>query len=109
MTEGKEVKYPNLDTFSQLSLQDKVGLFTSLPVSSQKLLIGCSAFASTVNPEMAKVVSKLTPEEYETAKSILLQTPYFLILKGRLQIAEPIKNFVNTDLKKIWEEQKKIK
>lgn len=107
MTEGKEVNYPDLDTFGQLSLQDKVGLFTSFPVSSQKLLVGCSAFASTVNPEMAKAVSKLTPEEYEEAKGVLLQTPYFHIVEERLQIVEPIRNFINTDLKRIWEEQKK--
>ncbi len=104
--EGKS-KFPNPEEFDLLSVDEKVTIFTGLPIPAQKLLVGCSAFASTVNPDMARVVSKLHADEFEEAKNLLAQTPYFNIENGRLSILPQMKNFINGDLKKFWEDQKR--
>jgi len=106
----EEVKrdFPDLEKFQQMSTEDKVRLFTSLSIPAQKLLIACSAFASSVSPEMARPVARLSPEDFEEAKTSLLSTPYFSIIpNGRLLMADKMKEFIKTDLKRVWEEQKR--
>lgn len=109
MKDNQEQPQPlTIEKFTSMSLDDKLGIFTGLPVSAQKLLVGVSAFASTVRPDMAIPVSKLTPNEFDEAKQTLVQTPFFSETdQGRLSIADPMKQFINTDLRKIWEEQQK--
>lgn len=108
MTDRQEdQKSLTIEEFSGMSADDKLRAFTSLPIPAQKLLVGMSAFASTVRSEMAEAVSKLAPEEFDEAKQALSQTPFFAEVEGRLKIADPMKDFVNVDLRKIWEEQRK--
>lgn len=109
MPEKDTQQYPDLEQFEGMSVDDKVTLFTSLPVNAQKLLIGTSAFASTVRPDMAHAVSQLTPEEFEEARELLSKTPFFSQTEtGRLDVAQPMRDFINTDLKRIWEEQQQV-
>ena len=75
-TQPEKPKYPTLEDFDGMTVDDKVRLFTRLPFPAQKLLIGISAFASSVRPEMAQPVSKTTPEEFEEAKRVLSETPF---------------------------------
>ena|SRR3989344_4111645 len=105
--EPEKPKYPTIEEFEGMTVEDKVRLFTGLPVLAQKLLIGISAFAGSVRPEMAQPVSKTSPEEFEEAQKALTETPFFAISNGRLQVADSMKGFINTDLKQIWEQQKK--
>lgn len=108
MKEDAEKTFPDLEQFEAMPIEDKVKLFTALPIPAQKLLIGCSAFAGSVRPEMAIPVSQLSPDEYEQAKEVLSQTPYFSETEGgRLQVVDPMRQFINTDLRKVWEKQKK--
>lgn len=95
-----------LEEFESMSVDDKLKIFTNLSVEAQKLLVGCSAFASTVNPVMAIPVSKLSSEEFDKAKKVLGDTPFFSEVEGRLKVVDQMKQFINTDLKRIWEEQK---
>lgn len=110
MEEKEKPIYPSAEQFQHLSVEDKVGIFTHLPISAQKLLVGCGAFASSVRPEMAQPVSKLAPEEFEEAKITLSNTPYFSVIEnGRLQVVDPMREFINGDLKRLWEGQQKAK
>lgn len=69
----------------------------------QQLLVACNAFASSERPEMAKPISKTTDEEFEEAKSILLETPFFSQTEtGRLDVSQPMRDFISTDLQRIW-------
>lgn len=93
-----------------MSLEDKLRLWTSLPVPAQKLLVGTSAcvfkIGSDANPRIVKPISKLTDEEFEVVKQVLSKTPFFSETEaGRLKIAQSMKDFINTDLTRIWEEQ----
>lgn len=104
--QGEQPKYPTIEEFTQMSVKDKYSVFIGLPISAQKLLVGCSAFASSVRPEMAQPVSKTTDEEFEEAKSTLLETPFFSQTEiGRLDVLQQMRDFINTDLKRIWQEQ----
>ena len=103
----EDQKLLTIEEFSGMSTDDKLRTFTSLPIPAQKLLVGTSAFASTVRPDMAVSVSKLTPEEFEEAKQSLAQTPFFSEVEGRLKVADPLKEFINVDLRKIWADQQK--
>jgi|SRR3989344_8761689 len=105
-TEPEKLKYPTLEEFEGMTVEDKVRLFTRLSIPAQKLLIGVSAFVSSVRPEMAQPVTKTTPEEFEEAQKLLSETPFFSTENGRLQVAETMRSFINTDLKQIWEQQK---
>ena len=100
-------KPQELEQFAMMSVDNKIKLFAGLPIPAQKLLVGGSTFASNVQPEMARVVSKLSPEKFEEAEETLLSTPYFSKTEdGRLERAPPMKEFINTDLKRVWEQQK---
>lgn len=83
-----------------LSVKDKYSVFVGLPIPAQKLLVGC-IFASSVRPKMAQLVSKTTDEEFEEAKTTLLETPFLS------QTETDRRDFINTDLKKIWQEQQR--
>lgn len=105
--EKNKLKFPTLEEWESMAAEDRVQLFTHMPLTAQKLLIGCSAFASSVRSEMAILVSKLNQEEFEKAKTALSQTPFFSITEnGRLQVVNQMRTFINTDLRKVWEEQK---
>lgn len=105
--EENKQEFPTLEEWESMTVENKVQLFTHMPLVVQKLLVGCSAFASSVRPEMAIPVSKLNQEEFEKAKAALSQTPFFSITEnGRLQVVNQMKTFINTDLRKVWEEQK---
>lgn len=100
-------KYPSLEEFEGMTVSDKARLFVSLPIPAQKLLIGITSFADSVQPEMARTVSKTSPEEFQEAQKVLLNTPFFSVLEhGRLQVVPSMRTFINTDLKQIWEQQK---
>jgi hypothetical protein len=100
-------KYPSIEEFESMTVPDKVRLFTGLPIPAQKLLIGITSFADSVQPEMARVVSKTSLEEFQEAQNTLSHTPFFTIVEqGRLQVAVSMRAFINTDLKQIWEQQK---
>ena len=102
-------KYPTLEAFERMTVDDKVRLFTGLPIPTQKLLIGISAFASSVKPEMAQPVSRITQEEFEEAQRVLAETPFFSTEDGRLQVADSMRVFINTDLKQLWGQRKQSK
>lgn len=106
-TEQAQPQYPTLDEFVTMSRDDKLQLWMSLPISAQKLLVGISAFASNVSTAMAQPVSQTSDEEFKEAKRVLLDTPFFSQTEtGRLDIVQPMRQFINTDLRKFWEEQK---
>lgn len=93
-------KYPTVKEFELMGTQDKYKIFTGLPIPAQKLLVACSAFTSSVRPDMVKPVSKTTDEEFEGARATLLETPFFSQTEtGRLDVAQPMRDFINTDLK----------
>ena len=55
-------------------------------------------------------LKRLVKEEFEEAKRVLSETPFFSTTEsGRLQVADSIRGFINTDLKQIWEQQKQSK
>lgn len=106
--EQDKPKYPTLEEFSGMSPDDKFKLWLGLPIPAQKLLVGISAFASNVSPTMAQPVSGTSDEEFEEAKAVLSETPFFSQTEtGRLDVAQPMRDFINTDLRRIWEEQKR--
>jgi hypothetical protein len=104
--EPTQPEYPSLEEFRAMSPNGRLQLWLGLPISAQKLLIGISAFVSDVSPSMAQPVSQTSEKEFEEAKRILLETPYFTQTEtGRLDVAQPMREFIKTDLRRIWEEQ----
>ncbi len=100
--------YPTIEQFSNMSVDDRIRLFLDLPVNAQMLLVGTNAFAGTVSPEMAQGASKLNPDEFKAAESLLSETPFLTRTEnGRLAIAEPMREFIQGDLTKFWEEQQR--
>ena len=113
---NKEQNYPNLDEFEKLSIEEKLSIFNSFPIPVQKLLVGASVFVIPGREEWAQETSELSDEEFVEAKKILSKTEFLItsdleITKGlvekKLLIAKPMRNFINIDLLKIWQEQEK--
>lgn len=123
--EQQESKYPTLEEFGEMSVEDRAGLFTRFPISAQKVLVSLSAYSTSVGQVLLKEIrgvedtkeaegrkSPWTPEEFDGAIEFLLQTPYFRKFEDsqskteRYEIVNPVKDFINTDLRKLWEKQK---
>lgn len=92
---SEQIKYPTLEEFKKMDTVAKTEMFSSLPLSVQKLLIDCSAFTDSVRSDMAQSVSKTEIEEFEEAKKLLLETLFLTETEeGRLKVTEQMKNFI---------------
>lgn len=107
-THQDKPKYPSLDEFESMTPDDKAELVLSLPIPVQQLLVCLASFGDSVRPDMARVVARISPEEFQEAQKTLLDAPFFSVIEdGRLQITDSLKTFINTDLRQMWEQQKK--
>ena len=108
--ERNQPQYPTLEEFDAMSTDDKLRLWFNLPVPAQKLLIAVSSFAKEANPTMVQPVSQTNDEEFEEAKKVLSETPFFTQNDtGRLGVAQPMRQFINTGLRKFDEEQREAR
>ncbi len=99
-------RFPSDEQFQAMAVNDKVKLFTSLPIPVQKVLVACSAFRSTVDPKMAQPVSRTNEEDFIEAQKFLVDTPFFSMTEtGRFQILGSMRDFINKDLMRIWADQ----
>jgi hypothetical protein len=87
-------------------------LWSTLKVSSQKILIAIPAFASSVPRFLLQPVARVNDEEFESAvsdlvkKSLVDQTTNEGAQKHRYSVHQLTRHFVNSDLRAAWEAQK---
>jgi hypothetical protein len=90
-------------------------LWSTLKIPSQKILVAIPAFATTVPRFLLQPVARVSDEEFEPAvrdlikKSLVHKLEQDDILRCRYSVHQLTRNFVNSDLRAVWEAQKAAK
>lgn len=87
-------------------------LWSTLKIPSQKILVAIPAFAASVPRFLLQPVARVSEEEFEPAadnlirKSLMEKLENDDIQKCRYSVHQLTRNFINSDLRAVWEAQK---
>ena len=90
-------------------------LWSTLSIPSQKILVAIPAFAASVPRFLLQPVGRVSDAEFEPAvtdlikKSLVEKTENDDLQKCRYSVHQLTRNFVNSDLRAVWEAQKAVK